>query len=251
MSPSLRFPFSSTVPIAHRGAHGDGRPENSLEAVERAVELSVPGVEFDVCNLRDGEMVVSHDVRVRVGEKTISLPATRSDSLEDAGRDGLPPRLEPFLELVARSDVFLNLDWKGVAHESRIGRLLGRYRLEERTIVSSLDHRALSRLKQDFPKVATGLSVGPLAAATRDPERLPEEVLSRARHSRTDAVMLNKRLASEELVEAARRKKTGVFFWTARDEEEYESLLGYSPDGIATDSVSRGPRSVPELQGQK
>ncbi|QYJ15231.1 hypothetical protein Rxycam_01046 [Rubrobacter xylanophilus DSM 9941] len=247
MSPSLRFPFSSTLTIAHRGAHGDGHPENSLEAVERAVELSVPGVEFDVCNLRDGEMVVSHDVRVRVGERTVSLPATSSDSL----RDGLPPRLEPFLELVAGSDVFLNLDWKGVAHEGRIGRLLGRYRLEERTIVSSLDHRALSRLKQDFPKVATGLSVGPLPAATRDPQHLPEEVLSRARDSRTDAVMLNKRLASEEIVEAARRRKTGIFFWTARDEREYESLLDYSPDGIATDALARRPEYIPQLHGKE
>lgn len=247
MSPSLKFPFSSTVAIAHRGAHGDGHPENSLEAVERALKLPVPGVEFDVCNLRDGEMVVSHDVRVRVGERTVSLPATSSDSLRDADREGLPPRLEPFLELVAGSDVLLNLDWKGVAHEARIGRLLSRYRLEERTIVSSLNHRSLSSLKAEYPGVATGLSVGPLPAATRDPERLPEEVLSRARHSRTDAVMLNKRLASEELVEAARRERTGVFFWTARDEEEYESLLGYSPDGIATDSVGQNLEGVPQL----
>lgn len=45
---------------AHRGLHGDGAPENSLEAFRRAVEAGY-GAELDVHLLADGELAVIHD----------------------------------------------------------------------------------------------------------------------------------------------------------------------------------------------
>ncbi len=45
---------------AHRGLHGDGVPENSLEAFRRAADAGV-GIELDVQLSRDGEVMVFHD----------------------------------------------------------------------------------------------------------------------------------------------------------------------------------------------
>lgn len=45
---------------AHRGLHGDGAPENSMEAFRRAVEAGY-GAELDVHLLADGELAVIHD----------------------------------------------------------------------------------------------------------------------------------------------------------------------------------------------
>lgn len=45
---------------AHRGLHGDGVPENSLEAFQRAVDAGY-GAELDVHLLADGELAVIHD----------------------------------------------------------------------------------------------------------------------------------------------------------------------------------------------
>lgn len=45
---------------AHRGLHGNGIPENSLEAFRRAKEAGY-GVELDVHLLADGELAVIHD----------------------------------------------------------------------------------------------------------------------------------------------------------------------------------------------
>lgn len=47
-------------PIAHRGLHGDGVPENSRTAFERAVSAGYP-VELDVRLTADGVPVVFHD----------------------------------------------------------------------------------------------------------------------------------------------------------------------------------------------
>ena len=45
---------------AHRGLHGDGVPENSLEAFELACQAGF-GIELDVQLSSDGEVVVFHD----------------------------------------------------------------------------------------------------------------------------------------------------------------------------------------------
>jgi glycerophosphoryl diester phosphodiesterase len=46
--------------IAHRGASWD-RPENTLPAFARAIELGADYIEFDVHARKDGELVVCHD----------------------------------------------------------------------------------------------------------------------------------------------------------------------------------------------
>lgn len=49
--------------IAHRGGAGL-RPENSMAAIEHAIELGVHGIEVDVHLSRDGEVIVYHDFRL-------------------------------------------------------------------------------------------------------------------------------------------------------------------------------------------
>ena len=53
--------------IAHRGASHD-RPENTLAAFERAIEIGADYVELDVHADRDGRLVVTHDAPRRGGE---------------------------------------------------------------------------------------------------------------------------------------------------------------------------------------
>lgn len=48
------------VSYAHRGLHGEGIPENSLAAFQRAAEKGY-GVELDLHLTRDGELAVMHD----------------------------------------------------------------------------------------------------------------------------------------------------------------------------------------------
>jgi glycerophosphoryl diester phosphodiesterase len=58
------------TPLAHRGLHGDGCPENSLPALAAAREAGY-GVELDVHLTRDGVPVVVHD---RDLERTTGAP---------------------------------------------------------------------------------------------------------------------------------------------------------------------------------
>ncbi len=56
----LRKSWLCTRPIAHRGLHGAGIPENSLSAFEKAIQHGYP-IELDVRTIDDGTVVVFHD----------------------------------------------------------------------------------------------------------------------------------------------------------------------------------------------
>lgn len=48
---------------AHRGLHGEGRPENSMAAFRAALEHGY-GIEFDIHLLKDGNLAVMHDSKL-------------------------------------------------------------------------------------------------------------------------------------------------------------------------------------------
>ncbi len=89
---------------AHRGLHGDGIPENSLAAFERACEAGV-GIELDVQLSRDGTVMVFHDYTlVRMtgrNERLCELDAAELTSLCLADSDQTIPTFEQVLSLVA------------------------------------------------------------------------------------------------------------------------------------------------------
>jgi len=58
---------------AHRGGGGHGHGENSRGALERAAALGCEFVEFDVQVTSDGQFVLFHDARVRVGRKVVPI----------------------------------------------------------------------------------------------------------------------------------------------------------------------------------
>lgn len=67
---------------AHRGLHGDGAPENSLEAFRRAKEAGY-GSELDVHLLSDGNLAVIHD-------SSLERVTGRSGVVEDLTVEDLP-----------------------------------------------------------------------------------------------------------------------------------------------------------------
>lgn len=60
MKLQTRYKSSTPVVSAHRG-YSSRYPENTLLAFEKAVELGVDIVEFDVRESSDGELVIIHD----------------------------------------------------------------------------------------------------------------------------------------------------------------------------------------------
>ncbi len=88
---------------AHRGLHGGGVPENSLEAFELACRAGY-GIELDIQLSRDGEVVVFHDYTLTrmtgCGKKLCELDTAELSELRLAGTEQRIPTLGEVLALV-------------------------------------------------------------------------------------------------------------------------------------------------------
>ncbi|NUN09254.1 MAG: glycerophosphodiester phosphodiesterase [Ignavibacteriaceae bacterium] len=124
-------------PIAHRGLHnGEGIPENSLAAFQKAIENDYP-IELDVQLLRDGTPVVFHDKNLsRLCGKDGLIRAQDSLSVKDyslCDTSEKIPLLGEVLELVGGKVPILvelkNFSWPGEA-EKRTAAMLNGYRGE-------------------------------------------------------------------------------------------------------------------------
>jgi glycerophosphoryl diester phosphodiesterase len=110
-------PWLRTLPIAHRGLHGPGVPENSLAALEAAAAAGY-AIELDVRGSSDYEAVVFHDRELDrmtpEGGPVAARTAAELGRIRLADGDETIPRLAEALELVAgRVPVLLEIKSSG------------------------------------------------------------------------------------------------------------------------------------------
>lgn len=114
--------FGSHKYFAHRGLHGDGIPENSLPAFERAASAGY-GIELDVHVTKDGVAVVFHDdTLMRMCGVEGSIESHTLDELRVlrlAGTDECIPTFEEVLALVG-GRVPLIIEEKGVTSDTEV-----------------------------------------------------------------------------------------------------------------------------------
>lgn len=141
--------------VAHRGLSSLA-PENSLPAIEMAVEYGFDGYEIDIQTTKDGEWILLHDETVDamtdgsgvVSEMTLEeIRALRLDGGNGAENytDLKVPTLEEALEVCKESDIIPVIEIKWCDYE-RIPALLEtieNYGLKDRAVLISFDSGSL------------------------------------------------------------------------------------------------------------
>ena len=82
---TLRRPAGGFARVGHRGASALA-PENTLEALELAVELGCDMLEFDVLDLQDGTLVLAHSNDLHEVSHGAARGAVRQRTLESLRR---------------------------------------------------------------------------------------------------------------------------------------------------------------------
>ena len=149
--------------FAHRGLHGEGVDENTLEAFERACRLGV-GIELDVQMTRDGELVVFHDEGLtrlagdprRVDE--VDWAELKAMTLKEGGR---VPAFEEVLKLVdGRVPLLVELKSGRSNRKLCEGTMALLKAYEGRYVVESFNPLMLRWLKKHAPEVVRWQLVG-------------------------------------------------------------------------------------------
>ncbi len=249
--------------IAHRGASAQ-RPENTLSAFHRAVELGAEALELDVHLSADGVAVVIHDAMLdRTTDRRGPVAAQSLAILRDAdagarftsdggrtfpwvGRGVRIPTLDEVLESFPYIPLVIEIKRRSAQHAVR--QTLERHAAEGRCLLASFDSAALAA----FP-AARFLDGGSRAEALR---LLAMVILHRpAAAVRARALFLPTHygrvpILSRRLVDEARAQGIPVHAWTVDDPTYATTLWRRGVCGIVSnrpDEMLAARRLAPPL----
>lgn len=148
---------------AHRGLHGDGAPENSLPAFERAANAGF-GAELDVHLSRDGRLIVMHDENltrmVGYDADICDLSSRELETLRLSGSSEPIPYLEEVLPIFERAGLPVIIELKTKSHLRRqlvktVLATLKQYP-ELKFCIESFDPIAMFHVRRADPSIVRG-----------------------------------------------------------------------------------------------
>ncbi|MGR9088798.1 MAG: glycerophosphodiester phosphodiesterase [Gammaproteobacteria bacterium] len=156
----MKLPFIVQPPfriIAHRGASAYA-PENTMAAFQLAFDMGVTDIELDVQLTRDREVVICHDASLeRYGHSGIVEHMNWNELSELDMGTWFSPFLFPGEKMIRLKDLFVqfgsrmnyHVEIKGKADElpDRVCRLVDRFGLKNRVIVTSFSFEILQRVR--------------------------------------------------------------------------------------------------------
>jgi glycerophosphoryl diester phosphodiesterase len=248
--------------IAHRaGAHY--APENTLLALERAIEARADLAEIDVQRTKDGVVVVVHDADlmrlardprkiaatdyaafagVRLGPSTTLGPgpstALRPGSGDESAADERRlARLDEFLDRAnGRIRLAIELkyyEWDPLLAPQVLAEIRARG-VEPQIMIISLSLQAIEQVRSLAPDIPTGylssVSVGSLTG-------LP-----------VTALALSRQRSTAQTISDAHARGLQVYVWTVNDAAGMVEMVGRDADGIITDDPIVAARVRDELK---
>jgi glycerophosphoryl diester phosphodiesterase len=231
----------SLIRIGHKGADALV-PGNTIASFEKAVEVGVDLIEFDVLWLQDGHprlpperrspLVVAHDWH--------------------AAAAAAPPTLEEVLQAFTRpplDQVAINLDIKLPGREGEVVEALISYGLLSRARISTMETATLKALAELEPALHLGWTVprvtrdwtkttwlrpALLAGVAAARRRMPEHVRQGVPELGVESVWAFFGVVSEELVATTREAGVELNVWTVDDPDLIRRLRSIGVDGICS-----------------
>jgi glycerophosphoryl diester phosphodiesterase len=224
--------------IAHRG-NSCALPENTVAALQGAVELGVHGVEIDLRTTADGELVLMHDEELErttgaqgtVGEFTLaqirSLDAGSWKHARYAG-EPVPTLEEAALSLGKTTQLFA---------EVKRGPMAERIALvaEKTGIMERLTLLCWGKHPQDIADAKRWLPEVQVLELGDAPDEFGPEFFAARRAAGVTGFDYKFSTLTFPFLAAARDAGMPVYTWTVNDPEEMKSAISMNLDGITTD----------------
>lgn len=219
---------------AHRGSSVTA-PENTIPAIEKAMEEMADSVEIDVQMTSDGVIVLGHDASLkRVAGVNRSIASMTFAQLEqlDVGSwfsksyEGTRiPALSEVLELCSQK-IGLNIEIKYVGKNSELpektAEMIKAYGMENQCVVTSTNLPYLRRVKAVLPEVRTGYIISAAYVNFYSSEDV-------------DFISIRSGFVTSALMQNAHEQGKAVYAWTVNSKSELERLTLLGVDGIITD----------------
>jgi glycerophosphoryl diester phosphodiesterase len=215
------------IAFAHRGARAE-RPENTLAAFSRALELGANGLETDAWLTSDGVVVLDHD--------GVTGPLWRRRAIAATARAELPPHMPTLEELYSScgTGFELSVDVKDPAALASIVATAASVGAAGRLWLCHHDWRVMAGWRPLAPD--SHLVESSNLAWMREGLAARVSALSAAG---LDALNLHRSQWSEDAVREVHAVGLRAFGWDAQTEEDLVHLVGLGVDGVYSDHVER------------
>lgn len=231
--------------IAHRGASGGGlAPENTMAAVEKALDIGVDLVEIDIHLTADGHPVVIHDRMVDrttngVGYvDTLTLAQVRDldagSWLDLAFRGERVPTLAEVLDLCRRRALVL-VEAKTVEAAEEAAVLVRSWRAQSHVIIQSFQGMAVRSVTRLDRRIPTAFLMTGGEAVLRRKTGVVRRVLKLG----ANALVLKHRAARPELVAEFLARAMGFWVYTVDEEADMKAMIEMGVGGIITNYPDR------------
>lgn len=233
--------------IAHRGSSID-RPENTLAALRRAIEVQATASEIDVRTSRDGVLVCLHDADLarttdgtgKVSERTLA----ELKRLDAGGRfdpkfrgERIPELSEVLAAARGKIDVLLDLKEDGIVYLERIAAVLRRHGEPRRAILGVRTVEQARRLRKLLPETR---QIGLIPT--------PGDLEAFAAAGVTTIRLWPRWLDDRALVPRLRKLRVGLLLGVAKGTPaEVLPLLAHQPEALFADDPARLKQTLQEL----
>ncbi|WP_397570698.1 glycerophosphodiester phosphodiesterase family protein [Schlesneria sp. T3-172] len=221
---------STVLVTAHRGSAAHA-PENTLAAIQRAIDIGADYTEIDVHQTKDGVVVLLHDRdlrRVAGDSRRLSQITFEEVQKLDVGRwfseefaQTRVPTLTEALRL-CRDKIRVNIELKVFGPSAELAEAVTRIVREEgfesHCIITSLSDEALNQVRQFHPRIPVGIIVG---QSIGDVNRFDVDALSvRADH------------LTDEMIRSAQQLNRQVMVWGIKGERQINAQLRRGVDNL-------------------
>lgn len=221
--------------VAHR-AGAIFAPENTLIALEKAIQDGASNAEIDVQQTKDGKLVILHDTNLKrvagVSKNVWDLSYNEIKDLDIGShfsyeyKDARIPTLSQMIEK-ADGNINLMIEIKKTSHDKDIERQvvneIKKYNFENQCSIASMDLDTLKMVKDIAPEITTVYITPAIYGNYYSLEYI-------------DAFSIEYSFVNKETVTLTHKYNKKIYVWTVNRENNLSKILNLNVDGIITDN---------------
>ena len=212
--------------------------ENTIESVQKAIELNVDGIEIDVFKSKTGELVVYHDPFLsRLSNSNAFIEQISLDSIKKIELIGgyFIPTLKEIVDIIPEK-IFLNIELKGqdTAFETNkiIINYLNTYNFPvSKFIISSFRWDELKKIRSFNKDIPIAILVDSLNKI--------DDAIKLAKQINAVALNPNKNFITKEIVNKIQSNNINVYPYTINTPRNIRRVRSMGVDAIITDYPER------------
>lgn len=215
------------IVYAHRGASAYA-PENTLQSFYLGIQMGANGIETDVQLTKDGVLVLFHDNTVdRVTDGHGLLSNFTYDELKNLNvkKNEHIDKIITFEEFVQRfgwRDLTLAIELKGNGVAEETARIIKKYGIEDKCIITSFKYKELVDMSKHEPKIRLGYLVS----------EVNDEVVKQFNETKFFEICPKIDVIDTDFVKYWNGKGYGVRAWGISNQEKMINAYNYGVSGM-------------------